>query len=253
MPAQPGCQCHLCAIIRREEAQDSALKDAAYRATPAQSQAQSVAASHATPPTPPRMLYTFGLSGDYPTQQAAASAALTDTEAYLAAVARYEDWRTLTERFVDFIQPAPHENAAAGQDFDKFLRETVAPNKAFDSLSQATTSVGRKAMPIASGVVDYFPDAIAAVAAVSKIGNDQHNPGKPMFWDRTKSRDEADCLMRHFVQRGTRDTDGVLHSAKVAWRALALLQKEIEGERDAAQAETAFYAAGYSAKDTDAG
>jgi len=37
--------------------------------------------------------------------------------------------------------------------------------------------------------------------------------------------------MRHFVERGTLDTDGVRHSAKVVWRALALLQKEIEGER----------------------
>ena len=37
--------------------------------------------------------------------------------------------------------------------------------------------------------------------------------------------------MRHFVERGTTDTDGVRHSAKVAWRALAGLQKEIEKER----------------------
>jgi hypothetical protein len=34
--------------------------------------------------------------------------------------------------------------------------------------------------------------------------------------------------MRHFLERGTIDTDGVRHSAKVAWRALAMLQKEIE-------------------------
>lgn len=89
----------------------------------------------------------------------------------------------------------------------------------------------RKAVPLATGCLDYFPDALAAVAAVSKIGNEQHNPGKPLFWDRSKSTDEADCLLRHFVDRGTLDTDGVRHSAKVAWRALALLQKEIEGER----------------------
>jgi hypothetical protein len=68
------------------------------------------------------------------------------------------------------------------------------------------------------------------VARLSRIGNDQHNPGKPLFWDRTKSQDEADALMRHFLQRGTVDTDGVLHSTKVAWRALALLQKEIEND-----------------------
>lgn len=89
----------------------------------------------------------------------------------------------------------------------------------------------RKAMPVATGFIDYFPDAVAAVAQLSQIGNDQHNPGKPLFWDRSKSGDEADALMRHFLDRGTLDTDGVRHSAKVAWRAMALLQKEIEAER----------------------
>lgn len=86
----------------------------------------------------------------------------------------------------------------------------------------------RKDIPIATGFVDYFPDAMAAVASLSKIGNEQHNPGKPLHWDRSKSGDEADAMMRHFLQRGTLDTDGVLHSAKVAWRAMAMLQKEIE-------------------------
>ena len=87
----------------------------------------------------------------------------------------------------------------------------------------------RKNVPLATGVLDYFPGALAAVAEVSRIGNDQHNPGKPLFWDRSKSTDEADALMRHFLERGRWDTDGTRHSAKVAWRALALLQKEIEG------------------------
>ena len=86
----------------------------------------------------------------------------------------------------------------------------------------------RKAIPIATGFVDYFPDAIAAVAALSKVGNDQHNPGKPLHWDRSKSGDEGDTLMRHFLERGTIDTDGVRHSTKMAWRAMALLQKELE-------------------------
>jgi hypothetical protein len=89
----------------------------------------------------------------------------------------------------------------------------------------------RKDVPIATGVVDYFPDAFVEIARVSKAGNDQHNPGKPLFWDRTKSTDEADALMRHFIERGTYDSDGQRHTAKVAWRALAMLQKEIEDER----------------------
>jgi len=33
------------------------------------------------------------------------------------------------------------------------------------------------------------------------------------------------------VDAGTLDVDGVRHSAKVAWRSLANLQKEIEAER----------------------
>ena len=86
----------------------------------------------------------------------------------------------------------------------------------------------RKGVPVATGCVDYFPDALAAVAELSRIGNEQHNPGKPLFWDRSKSGDEADALMRHFLERGTFDVDGVRHSTKVAWRALALLQKELE-------------------------
>ena len=89
----------------------------------------------------------------------------------------------------------------------------------------------RKQYPLATGLLDYFPDALREVAHTSWAGNEQHHPGEPLHWDRAKSKDEADALLRHFAERGTRDTDGIRHSAKVAWRALALLQKELEGER----------------------
>lgn len=89
----------------------------------------------------------------------------------------------------------------------------------------------RKSIPLYSGVVKYFPDALAAVAELSRIGNDQHNPGKPLHWDRSKSGDELDALMRHLTEAGTIDNDGVRHSTKVAWRAMANLQKEIEDAR----------------------
>lgn len=88
----------------------------------------------------------------------------------------------------------------------------------------------RKATPIATGVLDYFPLALAEIARVSKAGNDQHNPGQPLHWDKTKSLDHADCIVRHLIERGTIDTDGMKHSAKVAWRALALLQTELEND-----------------------
>ena len=90
----------------------------------------------------------------------------------------------------------------------------------------------RKAKPICTGVLDYFPDALAAVAICSRVGNEQHNPGQPLHWAKDKSTDHADALLRHLVDRGTVDTDGVLHSAKVAWRALALLQTELENAKE---------------------
>ena len=88
----------------------------------------------------------------------------------------------------------------------------------------------RKRYPIASGLLDYFPDALAAIAHVSWQGNEQHNPGQPLHWARSKSADEADTMQRHFLERGSLDSDGIRHTAKMAWRALALLQKEIEEE-----------------------
>lgn len=78
----------------------------------------------------------------------------------------------------------------------------------------------------------YFPNALAEIARVSKAGNDQHNPGQPLHWSRGKSSDHADCILRHLIDAGTVDSkDGMRHTAKVAWRALALLQEELEREQ----------------------
>ena len=86
----------------------------------------------------------------------------------------------------------------------------------------------RKNIQLATGLLDYFPDALMAVAELSRIGNEQHNPGQPLHWARAKSPDFPDTIMRHLIDRGTVDTDGVRHSTKTAWRALALLQTELE-------------------------
>jgi hypothetical protein len=89
-------------------------------------------------------------------------------------------------------------------------------------------AIDRKSTPVFSGVLQYFPDAINEVAKCSKIGQEQHSPGKPLHWDRSKSGDELDALTRHLLEAGTIDDDGVRHSTKTAWRALANLQKELE-------------------------
>lgn len=98
----------------------------------------------------------------------------------------------------------------------------------------------RKATPIFTGVLRYFPDAIAAVAEVSRLGNEQHNPGEPLHWARGKSMDQTDSAVRHMLDndRGeTKDTDGAYHLAKAAWRILAELQLTIEKETTLATAE----------------
>ena len=98
---------------------------------------------------------------------------------------------------------------------------------------RATTDAARKALPVFRGVLGYFPDAILAVAAVSKAGNDQHNPGQPLHWSRGKSTEQMDTALRHMMDHALgnpRDTDGTYHMAKAAWRCLAELQLAIERE-----------------------
>lgn len=107
----------------------------------------------------------------------------------------------------------------------------TAAEKAAPKPGLPTDAKARKDLPIATGVLDYFPLALAAVAHCSKVGNDQHNPGQPLHWARGKSQDHADCLVRHLMERGKIDGDGVPHSAKAAWRALAILQLEEEGRK----------------------
>ena len=94
-------------------------------------------------------------------------------------------------------------------------------------------ATARKGIPVYSGFIKYFPLAIAAVAELSRIGNDQHNPGKPPHWDRSKSGDEMDALMRHIIDMADQgdaatDTDGMPHAVKAAWRAMSNLQKLLE-------------------------
>ena len=100
------------------------------------------------------------------------------------------------------------------------------------NLNKTNKALKRKQTPVFSGVLKYFPDAIREVAKCSFAGQQQHNPDLPLAWDRSKSGDELDALTRHLLDAGTIDDDGIRHSAKVAWRGLANLQKEIERERN---------------------
>ena len=103
----------------------------------------------------------------------------------------------------------------------------------YDGMTEAKK---RKMTPMYSGMLAYFPDALALVARNSMVGHYQHNdPEDEMYWDRTKSADELDAIIRHIADhsKNPRDEDGTLHMSKVCWRALAFVQKFIEEENDA--------------------
>ena len=90
-----------------------------------------------------------------------------------------------------------------------------------------TDPKARKGLPIATGCLDYFPLALAAVAEVSRMGNDKHNPGEPLHWSRAKSADHADCIGRHLIDRKQQD-GGILEAGQAFWRAGAQLQLLLE-------------------------
>lgn len=95
-----------------------------------------------------------------------------------------------------------------------------------------TDAKARKNIPLYSGVIAYFPDALVEVAKVSQIGNDQHNPGQPLHWAREKSTDHEDCIQRHTVDalKATSREERIAHLRARAWRALAALQLEAEDQ-----------------------
>ena len=100
----------------------------------------------------------------------------------------------------------------------------------YQVVSPVSKHAERKATPVFSGVLKYFPKAIKYVSQVSKAGNDQHHPNKPLHWDKSKSTDEPDALVRHLIDHSINpvDDDGMLHAGKVAWRALALLERYLD-------------------------
>lgn len=116
-------------------------------------------------------------------------------------------------------------------------------------LTLPTDSKARKEYPLLSGCIRYFPAALAEVSAVSKRGNDKHNPGEPLHHARGKSMDHGDCIIRHTIDledmkaaaaRGPLTPAGtavlIEEAAQRAWRALAELQELCEDHNGAPMA-----------------
>jgi hypothetical protein len=83
---------------------------------------------------------------------------------------------------------------------------------------------------LATGLIDYFPNACAEVARHSAKSNAKHNPNQPMHWARDKSTDHRNKIARHLVDAGGFDKDGNRHSVALAWRGLAQLEDELIAE-----------------------
>lgn len=100
-------------------------------------------------------------------------------------------------------------------------------------MMEANKALERKRQPVYTGVLKYFPNALKEVANASLVGNEQHNTGEALHWDMSKSKDEGDCLVRHLIDHDINpiDDDGVRHLAKVAWRALAMLERELTNNK----------------------
>lgn len=110
-----------------------------------------------------------------------------------------------------------------------FVPLAIVPKN--DAPAVSLPEENRDDYPMAEGLLDYFPNALAEVARHSLKAVKQHNlPG--LGWDRTKSRDHRNKIARHLADTGKRDELGNRHSAALAWRALALLQEELEADED---------------------
>lgn len=96
-------------------------------------------------------------------------------------------------------------------------------------MSLPTDSAARKRIPMFSGLLAYFPDALAAVAQHSFDSNEKHNPGEPLHWSREKSSDHLDCCVRHLTDIAT-GADKIEELKALAWRALAELQLTLEAQ-----------------------
>jgi len=120
------------------------------------------------------------------------------------------------------------------KNFNKQLEET-AREKRINIINNCNKEIveDRKSMPIYSGVLAYFPDALKEVSKCSLAGQKQHNQGDKLYWDKNKSTDNADALVRHLIDHNKNpiDDDGILHLAKVAWRALATLQIYLDSKQ----------------------
>lgn len=92
-------------------------------------------------------------------------------------------------------------------------------------MQHSEDSQRRKDQPVFAGFLQYMPAAIRLASELSRIGNEKHNPGEPMYHNRSKSSDNGEALVRHQMDVGQIDPDTDLdYAVHVFWRAGIQLQ-----------------------------
>jgi len=117
------------------------------------------------------------------------------------------------------------------------IADEMRPKEEKRLLTLPTDSAERKNYPMLSGLLNYFPAALAGAANTSKLGNDKHNPGQPLHHARGKSMDHGDCIIRHLMdtenlkasfkagESSVKHSDILLEANQLVWRALAYSQQ----------------------------
>lgn len=144
-----------------------------------------------------------------------------------------EDVKAIRASDAIFMLPGWRQSTGATAEYHlaKWAGKEIHGCEMSDPLAEMSDEE-RKSLPLFDGTFGYFPDALIEVAKASAAGNRQHLAGEPLRWDRSKSGDHRNSSLRHQLATG-KDTDGVYHSAKAAWRQLAICQQEIESDRNA--------------------
>ena len=132
-------------------------------------------------------------------------------------------------RMIDDRQDVEDPRGYSADDY--YDRKVLGGNVTVSTLkTKEMKAEERKGTPVYSGVLKYFPKALKEVSKCSVAGQKQHNQGDELYWDKSKSFDNEDALVRHLIDHSVspKDDDGILHLAKVAWRALASLEIYLE-------------------------
>ena len=151
------------------------------------------------------------------------------------------------EKYIEMLESEEHErrmriiaqNGNSGLNYEQDMLNGF--NKSVNDIEVEAEVVkptdkaaDRKATPVYSGCVAYFPLALKEISKASAEGNKQHHDDKPLHWDRSKSGDELDAMMRHLLDHASGelfDDCGTRHIVKCGWRILAFIQKTMENEK----------------------